>query len=43
MEWAKNVGAGTHTVQIQVRIDDSPGVVGFDLNAWTLTVERVAR
>lgn len=43
MEWAKNVGAGTHTIQIRVRIDDSPGVVGFDLNPWTLTVERVAR
>jgi hypothetical protein len=43
MEWAQNVGAGSHTIKIQVRIDDSPGVVEFDLNPWTLTVERVAR
>lgn len=44
MEWAKGVGAGTHTIQIQVRTDDSPCcTVGFDLNPWTLTVERVRR
>ena len=43
MEWAKNVGAGTHTIQIQVRIDDAPGVVEFDLDPWTLAVERVQR
>ena len=44
MEWAKAVGAGTHTIQIQVRTDDSPCcLVEFDLNPWTLTVERVAR
>jgi archaellum component FlaG (FlaF/FlaG flagellin family) len=44
MEWAKTVGAGTFTVQIKVRTDDSPCcVVYFDLNPWTLTVERVVR
>jgi hypothetical protein len=44
MEWSKSVGAGSHTIQIQVRVDDSPCcVVELDLNPWTLTVERVAR
>ncbi len=44
MEWARTVGAGTYTVQIQVRTDESPCcLVTFDLNPWTLTVERVKR
>ena len=44
MEWAKTVGAGTYTIQIKVRTDDSPCCeVEFDLDHWTLTVERVAR
>jgi hypothetical protein len=44
MEWARTVGAGPHTVQIQVRTDDSACcLVEFDLNPWTLTVERIAQ
>lgn len=44
MEWVKSVRAGTYTVQVQVRTDDSPCcVVEFDLDHWTLTVERIRR
>jgi len=44
MEWAKTVGAGTHTVRIKVRTDDSPCcLLEFDLDPWTLTVERIAQ
>ncbi len=44
MEWVKSVGAGTYTVQVQVRTDDSPCCqVEFDLDHWTLTVERIRR
>jgi hypothetical protein len=44
MEWAKSVGAGTYDVQVQVRTDDSPCcVIEFDLDHWTLSVERIRR
>jgi hypothetical protein len=44
MEWVKSVGAGTYTVQVQVRTDDSPCcLVTFDLDHWLLTIERIRR
>jgi hypothetical protein len=44
MEWVKSVGAGTYTVQVQVRTDDSGCCqVTFALDHWTLTVERIRR
>ena len=44
MDWSYGpVGPGTYTVRIQVRTDESPCcLVTFDLDHWTLTVERAA-
>lgn len=42
MEWSTGrLGPGTYTVQVQAKVDDSPCCqVEFDINHWSLTVER---